>query len=95
MESKFRISATAPTGYQLNSLAAFGMPYKKHGNGSFTASQDFNSEDEAKAYLIHRAEMYHEDEAELQKAIQQIENYGSLQLDAVSASIDEIPETFE
>ena len=95
MNTTFRITATAPTVYQLQSLRNFGMEVAQHGNGSYSASQDFDSEDEAKAYLVERAEIYFDgnsdnDEANLAKALESIANHGLLRLDAASASIEEV-----
>ncbi len=95
MNTSFRITATAPTAYQLQSLRHFGIEVVKNGNGSYSATQDFDSEDEAKAYLTERAEMYYDgnsdnDEANLSKALESIANHGSLTLDAATASIEEL-----
>jgi len=95
MTTKIRISATAPTAYQLQSLRHFGMEVKKNGNGSYTAHQDFDTEDEAKEYLKSRAEMYFDgnsdnDEQDLIEAFDSIEKHGVLTLDAATARIDEI-----
>ena len=95
MNTSFRITATAPTAYQLQSLRHFGIEVKQHGTGSYSATQDFDSEDEAKAYLTERAEMYFDgnsdnDESNLAKALESIEKHGSLTLDAATASIEEV-----
>lgn len=50
------------------------MEVKKSGNGSFWSEQIFETEEEAKAYLVERAERYFDgnsdnDEANLQKPI--------------------------
>lgn len=85
----FKITATAPTTYQHNSLRAFGMDIKKHGNGSYSASMEFDTEEEAKAYLTKRADMYFESESELDSAYADIE-HGCLTLDAVTARVEEV-----
>lgn len=95
MKTTIRISATAPTTYQLQSLRQFGMEVKHHGNGSHTATQDFDTEKEAKEYLIERAEIYFDgnsdnDEKDLIEALESIEKHGVLTLDAVTASIEEV-----
>ena len=95
MQTKIRISATAPTAYQLQSLRHFGMEVKKHGNGSYTAHQDFDTEKEAKEYLEQKAQMYFDgnsdnDEQDLIEAFDSIEKHGVLTLDAATARIDEI-----
>lgn len=90
---KITINATAQTSYQLSSLRAFGLEITSNGNGSHSASQEFNTEDEAKAYLIERAEMFFDgnsenDEERLADAIERINKYGSVYLDAVCATIE-------
>lgn len=92
---KARITAKAPTGYQLGSLTAFGMPYKKNGNGSIIAMRDFESVGDAKAYLRERAEMYNDadpngSEERLTDMCRDIEDHGILHLDAATAIITEI-----
>jgi hypothetical protein len=93
--TNFKITATAPTTYQLQSLRLFGLNVKSYANGSHVAEEFFNTEEEAKAFLIKRAEMYFESENELNEAISYIEVYGSLRLDAVCGSIEEIEEEEE
>jgi hypothetical protein len=93
--TNFKISAVAPTVYQSRSLSAFGMGSNKSGNGSFWAEKEFDTEKEAKAFLVTRAERYFDgnsdnDEANLQDALESIEKYGMLRLDAVTASIEEV-----
>ena len=95
MQTIIRITATAPTAYQLQSLRHFGMEVKKHGNGSYTAHQDFDTEKEAKEYLEQKAQMYFDgnsdnDEQDLIEAFDSIEKHGVLTLDAATARIDEI-----
>ena len=91
LKNMFTITATAPTVYQLNSLRSFKMKVTEHANGSFTASQDFETEQEAKEYLIKLAgDFYFEDGEEITaNHIENIKKYGSLRLDAVIASIEE------
>jgi len=88
------IKATAPTSYQLNSLTAFGMGYKKNMGGSFSASMQFDSEEEAKQYLRNRAEKYNDEdpcgtEERLTYMYLDIE-HGVLTLDAVTAYVEEV-----
>jgi hypothetical protein len=84
---KYTITAIAPTSYQFSSMLSFGMPYI-NSYGRFIASMEFDTEEEAKQYLRKRAEMYYEDEQELNDALYDINNYGHLTLDAVTASIE-------
>lgn len=91
MTTQFKIAATAPTSYQYNSLSRFGMTIKKNGNGSFSSEQVFDSEEEAKAYLVERAERYYDEfEGQVDEHLQDIEKYGMLTIDAVTARIDEV-----
>lgn len=91
MKATFRITAIAPTAYQYQSCRLFGHP-EKMGNGSFVFQQDFETEEEAKKYLIERAEGYFENQNELDEAIDQINEYGSVTLDAVTGYIKEVEE---
>lgn len=95
MKTTIRISAIAPTGYQLVSLRHFGMEVSTNINGFYSASQEFETEKEAKEYLVTRATRYFDgnadnDEAKLQEALSDIEQYGMLRLDAVQANIEEV-----
>ena len=86
-----RITAIAPTSYQKRSLSFFNLNEKKNGNGSFTGTMDFYSEQDAKEYLITRAEMYYDDyEGQVTEHIEDIERCGILTIDAVTARIVEI-----
>jgi hypothetical protein len=90
----FKITATAPTSYQLSSLKHFGMGFNENGNGSFSASKEFDTEEEAKEFLRGRAEMYNsEDPSGSDKKIadmnDSIDKFGTLTLDAVTAHIEE------
>jgi hypothetical protein len=93
--SKFIITATAPTSYQLSSLNAFGMGYVKHGNGSYSASLEFESIDNARAHLIQRAEMYNDQDPcgtleKLTSMVNDVMSYDCLRLDAVTAHIEKV-----
>lgn len=89
---KTRITATAPTAYQSRSLSAFGMPVKKLLDGSYTSEEEFESYEEAKKYLIQKANDWYNShnttEDELDEMLSDIEMYGNLTLDAVTASIE-------
>lgn len=96
MTTQFKITATAPTVYQYNSLSHFGMNIKKNGNGSFTSEQVFDSEEEAKAYLVERAERYYDEfEGQVDEHLEDIEKYGQLTIDAVTAHIEEVEQEEE
>ena len=95
MNTVIRITATAPTSYQLQSLRHFGMEIKKHLHGSYFSTQDFDTEKEAKEYLKTRAELYFDgnsdnDEVNLIDALDSIEKHGVLTLDAVTADMEEV-----
>jgi hypothetical protein len=96
MENKFKVTATAPTAYQLNSVRAFGYNVKSLGNGSHRFEQEFETEEEAKNYLIERANKYWENsdmsEQELNEMIEEINTYGSVTFDAVTGRIEEVEE---
>ncbi len=83
----FKVVAIAPTSYQFSSMLSFGTPYRKSG-GRFIAEQEFDTEEEAKDYLRDRADMYYDDEQGLNNALYEINKYGFLTLDAVTASIE-------
>lgn len=86
-----RIVATAPTAYQYQSLSKFNLNNKKNWNGSFTGTMDFYSEEDAKAYLEERAEMYYDEyEGQVDEHLEYIEKYGMLTIDAATAKIVEI-----
>lgn len=93
------ITATAPTSYQLNSLSAFGMGFKANRNGSYSASKEFDSEEQAKKYLTKRAEKYNDEDPEgsedrLNDMLADIQ-HGVLTLDAVTAYVEALEETDE
>lgn len=89
MNTQFKITATAPTAYQHASLQRFGLDIEKCG-GSYVGTKIFETELDAKNYLIDRAERYFENESELQEEILDIEKYGVCRLDAVTARIEEV-----
>jgi len=98
--AKFKIEAIAPTSYQYGSLRNFGLEIKSYLNGKHVAEGIFDTEKEAKAYLVERAEMYFDgnsdgDEERLAEALESIEKYGSVYLDAVCGSIEEVEEVEE
>jgi len=85
----YKVIATAPTTYQLNSVRQFGSPITSHKDGSHVFSQSFETEERAKEYLKERAHLYYNNtEEELNEAIDDIEMYGCLSIDAVTASIE-------
>lgn len=89
MATQFKIAATAPTAYQHASLQRFGLDIEKCG-GSYVGTKTFDTEREAKDFLIDRAERYFENESELEEEISDIEKYGVCRLDAVTARIEEV-----
>lgn len=90
-----QIICAIPTVYQYNSLCRFNLHNEKLGNGGHIGTMKFASEEDAKDFLIDRAEKYFDDDAlGLQDALQDIENCGMLTIDAATARIQEI-ETFQ
>lgn len=88
---QYKITATAPTIYQHQSLSKFNLNVKSNGNGSYTGNMIFETEQEAKDYLINRAEMYYDDyEGQAEEHIADIQKHGSLTIDAVTAKIEEV-----
>lgn len=93
------ITAVAPTVYQISSLKEFGMGLNKHLDGSYSASMEFNNEDEARKYLTLRAEKYNSEDPcgtdeRLNNMYKDIK-HGVLSLDAVTAYIETIDEDEE
>lgn len=91
----YTIKATAPTAYQLSSLAAFNIGTNKNGNGSYSGEQSFETKEAAEQYLINRADLYNDEDPEgseekLSKMYNEIKQHGRLTLDAVTARIEEI-----
>lgn len=90
----FQIEATAPTSYQLRSLRAFQLKENNNGNGSHTGILFFESEEEAKQYLMTKADKYNDEDPngsfeKLSEMYGDIER-GALTLDAVTAYISEL-----
>jgi hypothetical protein len=85
------ITAKAPTVYQLDSLISFKMGYEKRLDGSFEASKEFYSENEAKLYLERRAADYAIDENQHSEMIDDISR-GHLTFGTVTASIESVEE---
>lgn len=89
--STYKIIATAPTVYQKRSLSHFNLNEKANGNGSFIGTMEFAYEEEAKEYLITRAEMYYDEyEGQVDEHLNDIKEYGVLTIDAVTARIEKI-----
>jgi len=88
---QFKIIATAPTSYQLASLRHFGLNVNSYPTGAHVGTLIFDTLQEAKEHLVTRAELYFEDESELQSALIDIEN-NFLRMDAVTGSIEEFNE---
>ena len=87
---KTRVTATAQTSYQMNSLRSFNFDHTiAVGNRSCIGWSDFETKKEAIAYLRSRAEQYYEDRRELREALQDVK-VGVLTLDAVTAYCEPI-----
>jgi hypothetical protein len=87
MKPKFRVTAQAPIGKEILALRKFGTP-QQIGKGMLTVNKVFNTEKEAIQYLKERAKIYLRN-SELSEAISDIEMYGSLTFDSVTAQIQE------
>lgn len=83
-----KITATAPSALYLGCLRMFGMPFQKQPDGTFTAEKCFASERDAKEYLKQRAKHYSMGEEYLEESFEDIESYGCLRLDYVTAYIE-------
>lgn len=88
MKQLFRVTAEAPIGAQILALRKFGTP-QQLSKGTFTVNKVFNTEKEAFDYLKVRAELHYRD-TELTEAISDLEMYGSLTIDKVTATIQTI-----
>jgi hypothetical protein len=92
--TKYKLSASVPTNYQINSLRAFGLEIQKLPNGTYYGERIFDSEKEAKDFLIERAESFFDGNSDndferLADAIDRIQSNGSLWLDAAYGSVEE------
>lgn len=90
----YKIIAIAPTSYQLDSLRAFGLNINSRGSGSYFSEKEFNTEEEAKQYLVTRAEKYNDEDPNgsqerLDYMLKDI-SYGVLTLDGATARIEEV-----
>lgn len=88
MKPKYRIIAEAPSGIKVLHLRKFGAP-QQFGRGVMTFNKVFNTEAEAIDYLKSRAHQYISNKAELSEAIADIEMYGSLTFDTITAQIEQ------
>lgn len=84
---KTLIISRVPTVCQLKSISSFGMGVKRHGDGSFSAQQEFRTKKMAIRYLIERAEYLAESSRELREMKRDINKHGMLSYDAAIASI--------
>lgn len=84
---KYIIYAKVPTGYQRQSIRAFCMNLKEHGNGSITAQAEFDSEEEAKTYLRGCASALADTQIEYDEMFAEIEQHGQLTYDGCTAKI--------
>jgi hypothetical protein len=97
-----KITATAPTSYQLRSLHSFGLRVNGHPGGYFTINEQFDSLEDAMEHLRGQAYKYNEEDPEgsderLKEMYDSIEA-GYLELDAVMAhivSVEDKPEEDE
>jgi hypothetical protein len=88
----YKVIATAPTVYQSDSVRQFGSPILLCGDGRQIFSRAFDTQEQAKEYLKERALMYYDTDEEVADAMDDIEKYCCLTIDAVTASIERIGE---
>lgn len=87
--SNFKITAKAPTSWQRSALGQFNMGIENL-NGSFYSEKIFDSEKDAKGYLVGVATVYYDEfEGQVDDHLENIENYGMLTIDGVTARICE------
>ena len=80
----FKITATTSLHYQLSALRHFNMPITHIGNGVHRATISFDTEEEAKEYLIGIAKRYYDEyEGQSDPYIDNIVTYGFLGIDGV------------
>lgn len=92
----FKIAAIAPTPYQLNSLEQFGLPITVNGIGRYMCMKLFDTEQEAKDYLIERSNLYYDEyEGQVDSHIDNINQYGILEIDSVTAYIHKMEDEDE
>ena len=82
------ITATASTIYQSFSIRRFQMPVYLNKDGSYYSEMKFDSKEDAIEHLKSCADKYFESSDELEEAYKDIENYGQLTIDAVTARIN-------
>jgi hypothetical protein len=89
---KVQIVAVAPTTYQINSIRALSgiRGFESQPDGSFEFKAIFSSKSDAIKYLKNRAYTLFQDQLEYREAIAEINNYGMLTYDAVTARIEKI-----
>jgi hypothetical protein len=86
----YTISAIAPTSYQYSSIRHFGLPIKQNPNGSYSIMQEYDEREEAKRVLRKAAHNYYDEyEGQVHDALESIEKFGTLTIDAVTATIDQ------
>ena len=89
---KVRVTATAPTIYQMNSLKTLigSMPYKKHPDGSFYFGHEFPTKREASQWMKERAHAIAYDAPELKDMLAEINKYDTLTADGVAIFMEKV-----
>lgn len=89
---KVQLIATVPTSYQLQSLRALAgsLPTEQNPDGSFSLSFVFDSREEAKQHLKDRAFKLYDDRTEHREAVAEINRYGMLTYDCLTARIERL-----
>ena len=87
----YQVISKISTHHTLGHLYNFGLNVKAHGNGAYTGTLHFETEEEAKEHLRSRADVLAEDEDDLKDKYADIEN-GYLRHDAATANIEQVEE---
>lgn len=91
---KFAVKSTVPTVYQSRSIQTLMGFAEKRISGAYTASVEFDTEEEAKDFLRGRLSVLFGEtdmnEDQYNEAMDYIAKYGSLSYDAATARIEEV-----
>ena len=93
---KVQIIANAPTSYQFNSLRALAgsLPTSATPYGTYELHAIFETRAEAMQHLRDRAYKLYDDPTELREAIAEINRYGMLTYDCLTARIERVASPF-
>lgn len=93
---KVQIIANAPTSYQFSSLRALAgsLPTSATAYGTYELQAIFETRAEAMQHLRDRAYKLYDDPTELREAIAEINRYGMLTYDCLTARIERVAPRF-